>query len=96
MMRKSLFKDLLFAVVVVPKGLQIEYRLKEGLNSEILTPEAISSLKNENNVIEMEIKRRAKTSATFADSESADSGLPSDNLGIEKLQVLKIGRGAGT
>lgn len=38
MMRKSLFKDLLFAVVIVPKGLQIEYRLKEGLNSEILTP----------------------------------------------------------
>ncbi len=91
MMRKSLFKDLLFAVVVVPKGLQIEYRLKEGLNSEILTPEAISSLKNENNVVEMADKRRAKTSATFADSESADSGLPSDNLGIEKLQVLRIG-----
>ncbi|MBL7557709.1 MAG: hypothetical protein JNM24_17905 [Bdellovibrionaceae bacterium] len=90
-MRKSLFKDLLFAVVVVPKGLQIEYRLKEGLNSEILTPEAISSLKNENNVVEMADKRRAKTSATVADSESADSGLPSDNLEIEKLQVLRIG-----
>lgn len=37
-------------------------------------------------------KRRAKTSATFADSESADSGLPCDNLSIEKLQVLKFGR----
>lgn len=65
--------------------------LKMGLINRSKTPEAISSLKNENNVVEMADKRRAKTSATVADSESADSGLPSDNLEIEKLQVLRIG-----
>ena len=50
-----------------------EYRLKEGLNSDASEKTAPEAIKMQNNVIEMEEKRRAKSSATVADSESDGS-----------------------
>ncbi|MCK6597378.1 MAG: hypothetical protein L6Q37_03370 [Bdellovibrionaceae bacterium] len=107
MTRKSLLKNLLFAVVVTPKGLQIEYRLKDGLNSDAAEKATPGSIEAQNNVIEMKEKRRAKSSGSVPDSESCDStdsnfrhkktnlmvgSVNPSNMGNEKLQVVGIGR----
>lgn len=111
MTRKSFLKNLLFAVVVTPKGLQIEYRLKEGLNSDAAGKTSPETIEAQNNVFEMEAKRRAKSSAAVADSEPDDSadldfghkktnlaaGFENPhNVGNQKLQVVGFGRGART
>lgn len=106
MAKKGLLKNLLFAVVVTPKGLLIEYRLKDGLNSDAARKIAPEAIKAQNNVIEMEEKRRAKSSGSFPDSESEDSAdsnfrhkktnlvigsVNPSNVGNQKLQVVGIG-----
>lgn len=60
MTRKSFLKNLLFAVVVTPNGLQIEYRLQEGLNSDAAGTATTEAIETQNNVIEMEAKRRVE------------------------------------
>lgn len=95
--KKALLQGILYAVIVGPKGLKIQYRLRHDLNRPV-TPEDIQAAKErENKVIEMANKRRAKTSASDAASTASVSTSGRDgtlyNLGINGSQVVGIGRG---
>lgn len=94
--KKTLLKDLIYFILVSPKGLKIQYRLKHDLNKPV-TPEDLTAAKEqENNVIALAEKRRTKSSATVADSTSADAVAPEGedfhNLGIFGSQVVEFGR----
>lgn len=94
-MKKSLLKDLIYSIIVGPKGLKVQYRLKHDLNKPV-TPEDLTAAKeHENNVIALAEKRRAKSSATVADSAAAAAGSPEGadfhNLGVIGSQVVGIG-----
>ncbi len=96
-MKKTLLKDLVYFVLVGPKGLKIQFRLKHGeLNKDVTPIELKASKDFENNVIELAEKRRAMSSAPAADSASADAGPVEgktfNNLGILGSQVVGIGR----
>lgn len=91
-MKKNLLKDLVYFVLVGPKGLKIQFRLKhEELNKDVTTEELSAAKEDENNVIEMSEKRRAKPSASVADSEHPGSQPRFNNLGIAGSQVVGFG-----
>jgi hypothetical protein len=92
-----LLKDLVYFVLVGPKGLKIQFRLKHGeLNKDVTPVELKASKDFENNVIELAEKRREISSAPVADSASADAGPVEgktfNSLGILGSQVVGIGR----
>jgi site-specific DNA recombinase len=90
-MKKSLLKDLVYLVLVGPKGLKIQFRLKHDLNKDV-TPEELTAAKIfENNVIDLSEKRQKKSEEASATSESKNS----NNLAIPGSQVVGIGRGRG-
>lgn len=97
-MKKSLLKDLIYFILVGPKGLKIQFRLKHDLNKPVTADELSAAKVHKNNVIEMAEKRRAKSSGSFPDSASADaapsSGGDFHNLDIGNLQVVGFGRGS--
>lgn len=96
-MKKALLKDLIYFILVGPKGLKIQFRLKHDLNKPVTTGELSAAKVHETNVIEMAEKRRAKSSGSFPDSALADaapsSGGDFHNLDIGNLQVVGFGRG---
>ncbi len=98
--KKSILKDLIYFILVGPKGLKIQFRLKHDLNKPVTLGELSAAKVHENNVIEMAEKRRAKSSGSFPDSASADaapsSGGDFHNLDVGNLQVVGFGRGRGT
>lgn len=89
--KKALLKDLIYVILVSPKGLQIQYRLKHDLNKPVTAEDLAAAKEHENNVIALAEKRRAKPSATVADSASADARSPEGadfhNLGVIGSQV---------
>ncbi len=88
-MKKSLLKDLVYFVLVGPKGLKIQFRLKHDLNKDV-TPEELTAAKVfENNVVDLAEKRQKKSEEASATSESVNS----NNLAIPGSQVVGIGRG---
>lgn len=98
--KKSLLKDLIYFILVGPKGLKIQFRLKHDLNKPVTADDLSTTKIHENNVIEMAEKRRAKSSGTVPDSASADAGpaIGGDfhDLGIGGSQVVGFGRGCRT
>ena len=91
--RKSLMKDLLFAVVVTPKGLHIEYRLSEALNSCGDNTAQPASHDGPHNVIDIAARRRDTASGTVPDSAFADAG--KSDFGHKKTN-LAVGFGNPT
>ncbi|OYZ23298.1 MAG: hypothetical protein B7Y39_05170 [Bdellovibrio sp. 28-41-41] len=87
-MKKNLLKDLVYFVLVGPKGLKIQFRLKhEELNKDV-TPEELTAAKIfENNVVDLSEKRQKKSEEAKATSESKNS----NNLAIAGSQVVGIG-----
>ncbi len=85
MAKKSLLKDLLWGVVVSPKGLSIEFRLKHGLNSTGFLDATSTSHKTNAAVIDLAAHRRNTPSP-------ADAGSGNHNLDVQKLQVVGNGR----
>ncbi|MBL7545131.1 MAG: recombinase family protein [Bdellovibrionaceae bacterium] len=94
-MKKSLLKDLLYSILVSPKGLKIQYRLKHDLNKPVTAEDLTAAKVQENNVIALAEKRRAKSSGTVPDSASADASSPGGadfhNLDIIGSQVVEFG-----
>ncbi|MDZ4676814.1 MAG: hypothetical protein SGI74_04815 [Oligoflexia bacterium] len=87
-MKKSLLKDLVYFVLVGPKGLKIQFRLKHDLNKDV-TPEELAAAKIfENNVIDLAEKRQKNSEEAEATSESTNS----NNLAIIGSQVVGNGR----
>lgn len=99
-MKKALLKDLIYVILVSPKGLQIQYRLKHDLNKPVTAEDLAAAKEQGNNVITLAEKRRAKSSRKVPDSASADAGSPGGedfhNLGVTGSQVEGIGRGYRT
>lgn len=114
-MKKTLMKDLIFHISVTPKGLQVEYRLAEDMNSNGSKGAKSVSQDSSGRVTSLPLQGRDKSSGTVPDSASTDavdsdfghkktnlaagSDCPrnrGNNLGIQKLQVVGNGRGAGT
>lgn len=94
-MKKALLKDLIYSILVSPKGLKIQYRLKHDLNKPV-TPEDLTAAKeSDSNFIALAEKRRAKSSGTVPDSASADALAPEGedfhNLSVFGSQVVGIG-----
>lgn len=98
-MKKALLKDLIYVILVSPKGLQIQYRLKHDLNKPVTAEDLAAAKEQGNNVIALTEKRRAKSSGSVPDSASADAGSPEGadfhNLGVIGSQVEGIGRECG-
>ena len=92
-MKKNLLKDLVYFVLVGPKGLKIQFRLKhEELNKDV-TPEELTAAKiNESNVIDLSKNRQKKSEEAEATSGSKNS----NNLAIAGSQVVGFGRGYRT
>ncbi len=87
-MKKSLLKDLVYFVLVGPKGLKIQFRLKHDLNKDV-TPEELTAAKIfEINVIDLSEKRQKKSEEAEATSESKNS----NNSAIAGSQVVGFGR----
>ncbi len=95
-MKKSLLKDLIYFILVSPKGLKIQYRLKHDLNKPVTSEDLVAAKKFENNVIALAEKRREKSSGTVPDAASADATSPGGadfhNVSILGSQVVGIGR----
>lgn len=87
--KKSLLNDLIYFILVGPKGLKIQFRLKHTeLNKDLNKADPKSSHSNEDNVIDLKEKTRAKTPAP------EPSGLDSvyNNLSIMGSQNVGNGR----
>lgn len=84
MTKKSLLSDLLWAVIVTPKGLSIEFRLKHGLNSKGLFEASPTSAKPAGAVISLDEHRHSS-------APPADAGAVFHNEQIQKLQVVRNG-----
>ncbi|MBL7542631.1 MAG: hypothetical protein JNL11_02395 [Bdellovibrionaceae bacterium] len=96
-MKKSLLKDLIYSILVSPKGLKIQYHLKHDLNKSVTSEDLAAAKEYETNVITLTEKRRALSSGTVPDAASADANSP-EGVDFHKLrilgsQVVEFGRG---
>ena len=89
MVKKSLLNDLLWGVVVNPKGLSIEFRLKHGLNSSGFLDATSTSHKPNSTVFDLVAHRRNNP-------PPADAGSGIHNLDVQELQVVVSGRASRT
>ena len=81
-MKKSLLKDLVYFVLVGPKGLKIQFRLKHDLNKDV-TPEELTAAKIfENNVIDLSEKRQKKSEGAASFESATSESENSNNLAI--------------
>lgn len=84
MMKKALLKEVIHSILVGPKGLKIQYRLKHNLNRNV-TPEDLATAKSsQDNVIEMDTRRPSPPSGAAVCSDS-------HNLQISGSQVVGNG-----
>ena len=86
MMKKSLLKDLVYFVLVGPKGLKIQFRVKYDLNKDV-TPEELKAAKILKKTSLIYQKKGKKIRRSAATSESKTS----NNLAIAGSQVVGIG-----
>ncbi len=87
-MKKALLKDLVYSIIVEPKGLKLQYRLKHGLNTADIENRAVN-MKLEPNVIALAEKRQKKSEGTSVASEIHGNSYNADVFGS---QVVGIGR----
>ncbi len=83
--KKALLKDVLYGILVNPKGLSIQFRLKHGLNSDVTSIEVPMTEESSADVIELNKRRQQPPVGT-----DAASGF--DNLGVSGSSILVNGR----
>jgi hypothetical protein len=84
MNKKALLKNLLWGIVVTPTGLEIEYRLKDGLNSTGFLDSKCASFKTDTTIFDLNDYSHLRPPPASASSEV-------DNREIQKLQVVGNG-----
>jgi hypothetical protein len=83
MTRKILIHGLIHGIVVTPKGLSIEYRLRHGLNSTGGTGSGSTATPGtENNVIPLESHRRHPLAATASEPTLCNEGITGSRVAV--------------